>query len=617
MIPGCYRGLMVLESRADRSLSIGRLVLFTVFSLAVTLVTLELVLRLGGLLWLGWATSGDTVPADDSALELWALGDSYTVGVGADHPATESYPAVAAQLLRERTGRQVLVRNLARPGLNSSQVLARLERALQETKAPDWVVLLAGINNVRWLGQSGHFCLASGAKVESEPEPEPEPVTDGRVAWLRSLRLYKLFSRALQEKVDSDRPALACEWVAEGFQHLDQGRVEMARACFALAEQLEPHSPWAMLGLGRVEARTGRPELAVNLLQKAREGGLVMPSLSLALRSARRAAGFPALEDDTRALEMNFPDFLKLVRAWERLEGGDPQGALEDFTALTDTSGERFKELRGTVRVFAEDGRGWALRRLGRLEASSGAFARANELGRDMFIVPHLQGWSHLGLALNAVDGIAAEDLDAGWPAEARSHLQLAARDRSATATVFAIQAWGVAASSGGCALAVKGFRDALQLVPTQPLAKEGLASCRTLERLPPLARIEGLLPLQTLQVLTLQNWIEASDTRLVEADLRKAVSLTRAAGAQLLVLGYPEPDAHRQLWAASVRVAREFDVPLMDASLPMQRALSAGVPWSQLRIPDGHPTTRGYRLMGQQLAEALERLSQRRPEAR
>jgi hypothetical protein len=114
------------------------------------------------------------------------------------------------------------------------------------------------------------------------------------------------------------------------------------------------------------------------------------------------------------------------------------------------------------------------------------------------------------------------------------------------------------------------------------------------------------VVALRTLQVPTLQDWIEPNDTRLLEADIAKAHELTAAAGAQLVLLGYPEPDAHDQLWKGVRRAGQQAQVLIVDSTLPMSRALAAGTPWTQLRIADGHPTTRGYRLMGEQLVEQL-----------
>ena len=262
--------------------------------------------------------------------------------------------------------------------------------------------------------------------------------------------------------------------------------------------------------------------------------------------------------------------------------------------------------LRGTVLAFAHDGKGWALRRMGQLTDSSNSFERANELGRSMFIVPHLLGWSHLGLGLNA--------WDSGNHALAEEEFALAARDRSATATSWAGEGWMRAGSGGeGCAGASQLFEDALSINPGQAQAAEGRLLCASLgseARLPKMDSVQGAPGLLTLQVPTLQDWIEPSDTRLLESDLVMAQQLVRGAGAQLVVLGYPEPDAHEQLWGGILRAGRRTGLLVIDSTEPMQKALDEGVPWTQLRIADGHPTSLGYRLMGEQIVDELLRFS-------
>ena len=109
-----------------RSISRLRATVFTLLLPAVLLCAVELSLWLGGELFAYWAAPDTQQDDGEGALEIWAVGDSYTVGIGAEAPASDSYPAVAARLLEERIGRRVVVRNFARPGNNSSQVVARL-----------------------------------------------------------------------------------------------------------------------------------------------------------------------------------------------------------------------------------------------------------------------------------------------------------------------------------------------------------------------------------------------------------------------------------------------------------------------------------------------------------
>jgi len=558
----------------------------------------ELSLWLGGELFAYWAAPDTQQDNGEGALEIWAVGDSYTVGVGAETPASDSYPAVAARLLEERIGRRVVVRNFARPGNNSSQVVASLAEELAEGRTPDLVFMLAGINNVRWLGHSGQFCLDEAPKKEV-PAEQPH--------WIRSVRLYQLLEQVVVRIQNPDPPEpalLSCALIADGFHHLDKGSLMMAGEAFDAALSFNPDSRWATLGQALRSQRLGRPELAVAGFRRARELGLDPPPLVLALRAAQRAAGLQqeqhvSLKGDERS---PLRDFSHLLDAWEQLDSGDAETALRMFESLTETTGERWKVLRGTVVPFAHDGRGWALRRAGRLADSTDAFEQANTLGRTMFIVPHLLGWSHLGLALNA--------MDSGEYTQALDALSLAGRDHSVTGLAWAVEGWLRAGPmEEGCAAATQPFKDALAVAPTQTQALEGQRRCRELGpngRLPLMTAPGVTLLPRTQQVPTLQDWIEPSDTRMLEADIAKAHELTSTAGAQLVLLGYPEPDAHEQLWKGVRRAGQRAQVLIVDSALPMKRALDSGIPWTQLRIADGHPTTRGYRLMGEQLVDVL-----------
>jgi len=64
----------------------------------------------------------------------------------------------------------------------------------------------------------------------------------------------------------------------------------------------------------------------------------------------------------------------------------------------------------------------------------------------------------------------------------------------------------------------------------------------------------EGTLPavstlfesgLTSLPAPAMTSWVDPGDTRLLEADLRRAAELARGAGVPLYFLVYPQPDAH------------------------------------------------------------------------
>ncbi len=564
-------------------LSLTRLLVFVLLMMLLVFGSLELGLRLAGCVYLksNEASQGSEPQAD--SLELWALGDSYTFGIGSDTPSTDSYPAVTARLLEARTGRPVVLRNLARPGQNSSQVVASFRKELLARAIPDVVLMMAGVNNIRWLGQSGQFCME---------ELSGRGIRPPKMEWLRTLRSYKV----LRHLVLSVRPARAqdrsCALVATGFEFLDKGSPMLASEAFASALSFNKRSAWAHLGRGLSLLRQGRQSAAIDDLYAAQALGLNPPALTLALGFAIRAVR----PEEARVFEVQqtgepvHRDMTSLLSGWKQYDAGELEAALVTFEGLCGTEGERAQMLRGAVVAYAHDGRGWTLRAMGRSEESSAAFELANELGREMFIVPHHLGWSHLGLAL--------KDLD------------LASRDRSVLAVARGVEGWARAGSAGkGCAAAHQPFVDALSYERQQPQAMAGQRRCARLGpdgHLPPMSATEGMPTVRPMVTVSVQEWIDPGDTRLVEQDIETAQQLASAAGTQLVLLTYPEPDAHPELARAIVRSGTKLGVLVVDPAEQVREAVANGVPWSQLRVPDGHPTTRGYRIVASQLVDEL-----------
>ncbi len=546
--------------------------------------------------------SGPPAEGAGSALELWAFGDSYTVGIGAGEPARESYPAVAVTELSRALGRSVTLRNEAAPGLNSTEIVDRLEAALREGEGePDWVVVLAGINNSRWLGQSGQFCLPD------EPAFGPPWV----LQVLRKSRVY----RALRNGVLRLRPPRAddraCRKLAEGFQHLDEGLPDRAQAQFEEARELRPDSSWAPLGLALSHLRVGRHERAVTFFDQAEAGGLGPPALGLARGFSLRASGQNARARDAakRAQKDDLAPFGRLLEAWLLWDEDAYEAALAHFDALAGLGEEGGTARMGSVVPYGWDGRGWTLRALGRTEEAASAFAEANRSGEAIHIAPHLLGWSHLGLALLA--------WESGEASTVEEELGLALRDSSTTPTAWALRGW-LAAQADDCEVGGSWFAQALEIDPGAVLAASGQAFCASKQRLtaapstpsPPEAQASEDLrppPLRPQVTISVQDWVDPGDTRLLRADLRRAASLAQERRVPLLVLGYPQPDAHPELTRAVAASADELGMPWLDPRPVFRQALEEGVRWEALLIPDGHPTTHGYALIGRQLAKALE----------
>jgi len=578
---------------------------FVLLTLLLVFGGVELGLRLAGCVYLESNVARQPSETRGDSLELWALGDSYTFGIGSETPSTDSYPAVTARLLETRTGRPVVLRNLARPGQNSSQVVASFREQLLARAIPDVVLMMAGVNNIRWLGQSGQFCME---------ELSGRGIRTPKIEWLHTLRSYKV----LRHFVLSVRPARAqdrsCALVARGFEFLDKGSPMLASEAFASALSFNERSAWAHLGRGLSLLRQGRQSAAIDDLYAAQALGLNPPALTLALGFAIRAVR----PEEASAFEVQqtgepvHRDMTTLLSGWKKYDAGEFEAALLTFEGLSGTEGDRAQMLRGAVVAYAHDGRGWTLRAMGRGEESSAAFELANELGREMFIVPHHLGWSHLGLALNT--------LDEGNLVRALENLDLASKDRSVLAVARGVEGWARAGSAGkGCAAAHQPFLDALGYQPQQPQAMAGQRLCAELGpggHLPPVSVTDGMPTVRPMVTVSVQEWIDPGDTRLVEQDIETAQQLASAAGTQLVLLTYPEPDAHPELARAIVRSGAKLGVLVVDPAEQVREAVANGVPWSQLRVSDGHPTTRGYRIVASQLVDELLEFSPNLQEA-
>ena len=108
------------------------------------------------------------------SLTLAMLGDSSSVGLGADHPA-RTPGVVLAQGLAEITGRPVQLVLNGRVGAESSELVAQAASLLEEIPHPDLVVIMVGANDVthrrkpsyavRYLDEAVRQLRAAGAEV--------------------------------------------------------------------------------------------------------------------------------------------------------------------------------------------------------------------------------------------------------------------------------------------------------------------------------------------------------------------------------------------------------------------------------------------------------------------
>jgi len=110
--------------------------------------------------------------AVQGARVILCLGDSHTYGVHT--PESQTYPGHLQRLLDRRGEGRYRVLNLGLPGMNSSQVAARLPEWMQSYR-PRVVVVLVGLNNI-W----------------NDSETENALSSQGLERWVRGLRLYRL-----------------------------------------------------------------------------------------------------------------------------------------------------------------------------------------------------------------------------------------------------------------------------------------------------------------------------------------------------------------------------------------------------------------------------------------
>lgn len=120
---------------------LGRLGL-VLFGLVLGVLALEAILRLGAL-FAGPRAQEDRPPGDREV--ILCLGDSHTYGVY--YQPEQAYPGQLQGLLDGRVPGRFRVVNLGVPGMNSSQVRARLPAWLDRYR-PSTIVFSGGINNL-------------------------------------------------------------------------------------------------------------------------------------------------------------------------------------------------------------------------------------------------------------------------------------------------------------------------------------------------------------------------------------------------------------------------------------------------------------------------------------
>jgi tetratricopeptide (TPR) repeat protein len=404
--------------------------------------------------------------------------------------------------------------------------------------------------------------------------------------------------------------------VADGFQHLDDGRPDLAEARFAAALSASPQSRWAHAGSGIASGRMGRHAAAVEHFDAAAGLGSASPALPLAhafaLRSAGRLVDARAAYDALVDLDGDLLEVAQLLDARLLHDEGRFDDAEAELLALVPPGlatsvvglvGDVGRPAGGGAVPFVLDGIGWVRWAKGDVQGAKEAFRDANAVGAPLHITPHLLGWSHLGEALTQiVQGEASRRI--------LDSLELARRDSSAAAASLALEALVRAGAS--CADAAGPARASLDIVPGFALAAWVLSACSEAPdgRLAPAVELlaGGDLPeLRALPTPAVQQWFDPTDMALITSDLERALDRIQALGARPVLLTYPQPAAHDEIAEAVLRLGARTGATVVDPRGVFASAHSRGRPWSELYIPDGHPTTAGYSMIGELVASALE----------
>jgi tetratricopeptide (TPR) repeat protein len=412
------------------------------------------------------------------------------------------------------------------------------------------VILMTGMHNDGWVVASHQYCIEPGHVAEGPPR-RPSPLR--RVATWRLLE--QAVARAARRPEGHRRD---CAWLAQGFHAVFNGEPPVARRWFERTTE-QQGGDWRRVGLGLVALQEGDLGPAVEQLESIAGPLVELPAfgvlLAWTLRGVgRRDAARRRLPKQSRG---ELPVYVDLVDAWLLRDDGDLDRAVDRFATVVTVapphteSGLRAREALGWLALERgdwEDGRQ-------RLEEVRGLAERTEAVKGDRV------GWTDLGLALAA--------LHRGDEQEGEALLALASDDSTTAPTV------------------------------------EEVRRLRAQGRLELPQAMAGLRPMPWIEP---PGWAAAGDQSLLLGDLERAWELAEGRRIGLAVATYPWPGRQREHRRTVERfVAAHPGVALVDFEAATRDALTAGARWDELFIPDSHPTTEGYRVLGIAAAEALQ----------
>jgi tetratricopeptide (TPR) repeat protein len=293
------------------------------FGLTAAFLLLETGLRVAGYFYNAYRIKNrHAESSNENAVKILCIGDSYTFGQGA--ASGYSYPEQLERILHKNYPQhKFIVYNQGICGVNSSRMLKELPENLKRYN-PDFIIIMAGMNN-RWnLQENNYFLFRKGVKIYFCR-------VDAFLTHLRSYKLLKILVGSLRNKalqrlsqyrnskkdnfgaIDDNRvvsmdrgmskeanehfklgqeylmtrelsltedafkkaielnPKNDTAYAGLGYCYDNQANLYQAEDAFKKAIEINPRHYFALVGLGDVYDRQGKYELAEKMFKKALE----------------------------------------------------------------------------------------------------------------------------------------------------------------------------------------------------------------------------------------------------------------------------------------------------------------------------------------------------------
>lgn len=225
---------------------INKLIL-VIMLLVLALFLLEMMLRLGGVLYLHLKYPTKPIKADLNGFNILCLGDSFTQGFGA--PYGKSYPEQLQELIKGQTNKNITVYKEFH--INSSTILKYLEKDIAIYDS-DLIIIMTGCND-QWNMEN----CSDAAFGDSNFLKKADIFLGGfrvykliKISFLnlRTLIAKKDFKFIEEGSIDSKITYFSIPEAMKHFRlgedYMYEGEYELALDEFNIAENLEPQNPW-------------------------------------------------------------------------------------------------------------------------------------------------------------------------------------------------------------------------------------------------------------------------------------------------------------------------------------------------------------------------------------